>query len=60
MRALGVDPALDRDAARDDILLANASSLPGRDPELLWTRSTPVTSSVTGCSTWSLVFISRK
>ena len=24
------------------------------------TRSRPVTSSVTGCSTWSLVFISRK
>ena len=25
-----------------------------------WTRSMPVTSSVTGCSTWMRVFISRK
>jgi hypothetical protein len=25
-----------------------------------WTMSSPVTSSVTGCSTWSRVFISRK
>ena len=58
---LGVEADLDRVARRAG---RRAGSNPSGSPAAIriWsaTRSRPVTSSVTGCSTWSRVFISRK
>ena len=56
---LAVDAELDRMAAQ----LRQAGGrqrVAAREPELPTARSTPVKSSVTGCSTWSRVFISMK
>ena len=56
-RVLGVDPALDRGAARSGVqrqLLADGHADLERD------QVEPVTISVTVCSTWRRVFISRK
>jgi hypothetical protein len=47
-------------AAQDDILLAVAQGLPPAIRICSFTMSTPVTISVTGCSTWTRVFISMK
>ena len=58
---LGVDPRLDRVAGDDDVVLAGTAA--ARRPRRragACTRSRPVTASVTGCSTWRRVFISRK
>ena len=50
---LGVDPALDRVTAEDDVLLARRrAARPPRSRTCSRTRSSPVTSSVTVCSTW--------
>ena len=61
LRVLGVEPDLDRVAGRGG---RRACSNPSGSPAAIrsWsaTRSRPVTSSVTGCSTWRRVFISRK
>ncbi len=61
LRVLGVEADLDRVAARAG---RRACPNPSGSPAAIriWsaTRSRPVTSSVTGCSTWSRVFISRK
>ena len=58
-RVLGVDPELDRVPAQ----LAGRRSRAARPSamrNISRTRSMPLTSSETGCSTWSLVFTSRK
>ena len=57
---LGIDPALDRVAAQLHVLLPDRERLARGDEDLLRTRSIPVTSSVTVCSTWMRVFISMK
>ncbi len=58
---LGVDPDLDGVAAPFDGVLLDRQRLARRHPDLLGRRGRcPVTISVTGCSTWSRVFISRK
>src|SRR6266542_6296775 len=57
---LGVDPALDGVAVEDDVVLRVAELLARGDPDLLADEVAPGHSSVTGCSTWSRVFISRK
>ena len=54
----GVDPRLDRVPGDRQRRLPGRQRLAGRDPDLHSTRSVPVTISVTGCSTWSRVFIS--
>ena len=59
-RVLGVDAALEGVAAQLDVGLGEGSSAPPAISIWARTRSTPVTSSVTGCSTWMRVFISRK
>ena len=60
-RVLGVDPALDRVAREADVLLARTTAARRRRSSICSrTRSMPVTSSVTVCSTWMRVFISRK
>ena len=60
LRVLGVQPDLDRMTGRRHVGLANPSGSPAAIRSWSSTRSRPVTSSVTGCSTWSRVFISRK
>ena len=60
VRVLSVEPALDRVSAGDDLLLGQGSGRPAATSSWRRTRSRPVTASVTGCSTWSRVFISRK
>ena len=59
---LGVDPRLDRVAAdADHVVLAQRQRRAGRDPQLLLDQvERPAIASVTGCSTWRRVFISRK
>ena len=62
---LGVDPGLDRVAVQRDVVLGERQRLAGRDPELELHEVErlavdPTASSVTGCSTWRRVFISRK
>ena len=58
---LGVDAALDRVAARASTSSwAKRSGSPAAIRSCSATMSMPVTSSVTGCSTCSRVFISRK
>ena len=60
-RILGVDAALDRVAAlRRAPPASTAAARRPRPRSCARTRSTPVTASVTGCSTCSRVFISRK
>ena len=59
-RILGVDPALDRVTDEADVLLRKPSGSPAAIRICSRTRSRPVTSSVTVCSTWMRVFISRK
>jgi len=59
-RVLGVDAALERVAAQRDVGLGDRQRRAAGDLDLPRTRSKPVTSSVTGCSTWMRVFISRK
>ena len=59
-RILARDAALDRPAARLDVRCGNGSFSPAAMRSCHCTRSIPVTSSVTGCSTWMRVFISRK
>ena len=46
-------------AVEADVVLGDTERLAGGDPELVGDEVTPVVSSVTGCSTWSRVFISR-
>ena len=59
--ALGVEPHLDRGAARRGRLGAGATSgSPAATRSIHSTRSMPVTSSVTPCSTWRRVLTSRK
>ena len=60
-RVLGVDAALDRVAAlRERLSCVKGSGSPAATRNCARTRSTPVTHSVTGCSTCRRVFISRK
>ena len=59
-RVLGVDADLDRMAADAHLILADAKRSPPAIRIISRTRSMPVTISVTGCSTWMRVFISRK
>ena len=60
-RILGVDPGLDRMAPCRDLGLGrHGSGSPAATRSCHSTRSSPVTISVTGCSTWSRVFISMK
>jgi hypothetical protein len=47
-------------AARHDIALAQRQPSPAAMRIWYWTMSMPVTISVTGCSTWTRVFISMK
>jgi hypothetical protein len=47
-------------AAGDDVGLAEAERLAGGDRICVATRSIPVSSSVTGCSTWIRQLISMK
>ncbi len=49
---LCVDPALDRVPCDDDIFLGEVERVAGRESEWARTMSTPVTISVTVCSTW--------
>ena len=59
---LGVDARLDRRAraaATDGASSASGGRSPRASRTIHSTRSTPVTISVTGCSTWSRVFTSR-
>ena len=59
-RVLGVQPHLDRVAVRSAPIAARVErSRPSATASCSSTRSTPCTSSVTGCSTWRRVFISR-
>ena len=60
LRILGIEPCLDRMPVEDEVLLAKRERLAGSDPDCHSTRSSPVTASVTGCSTWRRVFISMK
>ena len=57
---LRVDARLDRVARCANVVLRDPEPLAAGDPSCARTRSTPVTASVTGCSTWSRAFISRK
>ena len=57
---LGIEPRLDRMAAQTRSSWRNGSGSPAATRNCHSTRSNPVTISVTGCSTWSRVFISRK
>ena len=59
-RILGIEPRLDRMAARCHFLLAQRQSSPAATRSCHSTRSRPLIISVTGCSTWSRVFISMK
>ena len=56
---LGVDAALDRVAAVLDVVLGERQRLAGRDAELLGDEVELGDLSVTQCSTWRRVFISR-
>ncbi len=56
-RILGVEPHLDRVPVQ---VTSVTSSAPSAMRSCSRTRSTPVTSSVTGCSTWMRAFSSRK
>ena len=58
-RIFGVYAALDRGAAQLNLLLREGHRSPAAISICSRTRSRPVTSSVTGCSTCSRVFISR-
>ena len=58
-RVLGVDPCLDGVAVLTSSCVEVKGS-PAATRICCSTRSRPVTSSVTGCSTWSRVFISMK
>ena len=61
IRILRIDSALDRPAGELHIALLECESFsPAATRVICSTRSMPVTSSVTGCSTCSRVFISRK
>ena len=60
MRGLGVDPALDRVAAKLELSWETESCSPAAIRTCSRTMSMPVTISVTQCSTWTRVFISRK
>ena len=57
---LGVDPALDRVAPEPVSSAGKLSGSPAATRICSFTRSKPVTISVTGCSTWIRVFISMK
>ena len=57
---LGIDPRLDGVARDGDVVLGERQRVARAMSSCRSTRSRPVTSSVTGCSTWSRVFISRK
>ena len=57
-RVLGVEPHLDGVAVQRRGLTSSRS--PRAIRSCHWTRSTPVTASVTGCSTWMRPFSSRK
>ena len=60
-RVLGVEAHLDRVARRTvPATLGRRGRRPSATATCSSTRSTPGTSSVTGCSTWRRVFISRK
>ena len=60
-RVLGVDAHLDGVAAEVDVVLGEATAARREATRICSrTRSMPDTSSVTGCSTWRRVFISRK
>ena len=60
IRILRIDAALDRPAIQLDVALLERSGSPAATRIICSTRSMPVTSSVTGCSTCRRVFISRK
>jgi hypothetical protein len=60
LRVLRVDTALDAVPTEMDVLLLEPELLPVRNAELLPHDVDPVIASVTGCSTWMRVFISRK
>jgi len=57
---LCVDPALDGVTGRGDVLLREGQGSPAATRICSFTRSRPVTASVTACSTWIRVFISMK
>ena len=58
---LGVDPGLDRVPVDGDVVLGERQRLAGGDPQLQLDQvEAGDRASVTGCSTWSRVFISRK
>jgi hypothetical protein len=58
LRVLGVDAALDRVTGERDVALLEAEPLARGERICSLTMSIPVTISVTGCSTWSRVFVS--
>ena len=59
-RVLGVHARLDRVPSKVSLSCVNPSGSPCATRICHSTRSSPVIHSVTGCSTWSRVFISRK
>jgi hypothetical protein len=59
-RVLGIDAALDRVTVPAQLVLTPAQRLTAATRSCSATRSMPVSISVTGCSTWIRVFISRK
>ena len=60
VRIFRIDAALDRMAGERDVACLNESRSPAAMRICSLTMSTPVTISVTGCSTWSRVFASMK
>ena len=56
----GVDPAFDRMSANDDVFLTEWQGRPEAILICCFTRSIPVTISVTGCSTWIRALTSMK
>ena len=56
---LRVEPDLDRMAVGRDVRLLEAERLAAGDPQLVVDEVAPGDGSVTGCSTWRRVFISR-
>jgi hypothetical protein len=60
VRVFGVDAAFDRMAADLDLALGKRQLFTGRHHDLRLDDVNPVIHSVTGCSTWTRVFISMK
>ena len=59
-RILGIDSGLDGVAEQLNLGLFYGSGSPAAEEIISSTRSSPVTDSVTGCSTCKRVFISKK